>query len=794
MTPRWTKVVRDLQQNKLRSALVMLAIAVGISGFGSVLSTYSILTRELNAGYLATNPAAATLWVNKLDQRCREEVLSFPGIAAFEERRTISARVRSGAGEWKNAQLFVMPDFRNIRISTLKPQTGKWPPGDREVLVERDAFGVAQAKIGDQLTIQTPAGPETLLKLVGSVHDPGQAQARMEQLVYGYISVNTLKLLGEEPYFDEIKIQVSSDRWNEAQIRKTTVSLKEHLEKKGYTIRRIDIPKPGAHPHADLMGTLLLFKSSFGFFALLLSGVLVIQLLTALMAGQIRQIGIMKSLGAKRSQVMGIYFRAVLLLSIGSLMFAIPVSILAGEALARFMSRFLNFDLHDLSISAWVYGLQIATGLLVPFAAAFFPIRRAAKISVRQAISDYGITQNQFGKTRFDQQIARILSIKGPFLLSIRNTFRRPARLALIVGALAVGGTIFIAAFNVRASLIHTVDVMLESFQFHLALSFSEEYPEIKLKRILENTQGVSRLEFWGGAEAAVLDAHGNPQGSPFVIAAPPASSSMLVLEISTGRSLQPGEPNALVVNNRLAGSFPKFKVGSKVNLRIGQNIQTWEIVGITNQPFAGPAAYADREFLAHLTGRTGVAKNVRILTDGTNQKTIDETKQRVEENLARGGFRLTRSISMAERRRVIDEHNSVIYTFLIVMALVIVIVGGLGLMTIMSINVLERRREIGVLRSIGATKRKILVILLGEGMSIGLMSWLIAVPISFLISTPIGNLAAGRILHTKLEISSDLASALSWLVIVIVFGALASFLPAWNATRLTVRELIQYE
>ena len=136
MRTRWRKVLRDLAQNKTRSFLVVAAIAVGLTGFGSLLSTYSILTRELNAGYLATNPASATLKVDRMDPDLITAVRRFPGVGEVEERRTVSARVRTGPNEWRNAVLFIIKDFNNIHVSTLKPENGSWPPADGEILVD----------------------------------------------------------------------------------------------------------------------------------------------------------------------------------------------------------------------------------------------------------------------------------------------------------------------------------------------------------------------------------------------------------------------------------------------------------------------------------------------------------------------------------------------------------------------------------------------------------------------------------------------------------------------------------
>ena len=793
MKTRWNKVLRDLRQNKTRSILAVLAISLGVAGFGSVLSTYSILTRELNEGYLETNPASATIWTDKIDEQTTAQLSSLTDIKRVEERRSISARVRIAPNEWRNAVLFIIKDYKNIRVSILKPQAGKWPPDDGEILVERDALGVARAKVGDTLLLKTSQGPERTLRLTGSVHDVGQAQARMEQLVYGYITLNTLKQLGEDPFLDEWKIEVAGEKFREEHVRSVIAAVKTFLEKKGKPVERIEIPKPGKHPHADLMGMLLLFKASFGLFALLLSGVLVVNLISALMAGQIRQIGIMKSIGARRSQVMGIYLTSVFLLSALALMISIPLAVVGGRSLATFMSRFLNFDIRSYSVDGWVFLLEILAGLLIPLLASLYPVIKGSRITVREAISDYGIEQKVFGNRRTDRLIARFGGMARPLLLSIRNTFRRRGRFILIVATLAAGGTIFIAAWNVRASLIHTVDVMLSSFRYDLSLSFNEPLPIAELERVVRSTAGVKHVESWVTAEVVLVKADGS-QSNPVALVAAPWNSKAIVFHMLEGRAIRPEDRDVIVVNQALAASSPEWKIGNTVTLRMGDRTKKWKIVGIARQPLAGSSAYAGYDDLAEFSGQVGLARNVRVITAEHDKSSIDAVKRDLEKNLASAGFRAVRNVSMAERRIIIDEHNSVIYTFLIVMALLIVVVGGLGLMTVMSISVLERRREIGVMRAMGATRKQVLWIILGEGSLLAMMSWIIAVFLSAFISESLGNFAAGRILRTKLEFTADPYGIAIWLFVVLLFGATASFLPAWKASRMTVRELVEYE
>src|SRR5687768_18030492 len=318
MTTLWRKAIRDFWTERARTALVVLAIALGISAFASVMSSYAILTRELDRGYLATNPASAVLRVDSIDDELVDAVLQNPQVSDAEPRRVVSGQIKSGPMQWRNLTLFVVKDYGDIRVSKLEPEAGAWPPATGEILIERDAFQVVRANIGDQVKVKTANGKEQLLLVSGGVHDVGQAQARMENIVYGYINLATLVQLGEEPYLDQLNILVRNNRFDEAHIERVAANVKALIESRGRQVRRVDIPSPGKHPHSDLTGILLLAMSSFGLFVLLLSGILVVNLLTALMASQVRQIGVMKAIGGTRWQIARIYFGQALFLGLAA--------------------------------------------------------------------------------------------------------------------------------------------------------------------------------------------------------------------------------------------------------------------------------------------------------------------------------------------------------------------------------------------------------------------------------------------------------------------------------------------
>src|ERR1043165_3959774 len=330
MNTVWRKAFRDFWQERARTALVVLAIALGISAFAAILSSYAILTRELDHGYLATNPASAVVRVDSVDVELIKAILQNPEVSDAEPRRTISAQIKAGPVQWRNLILFVVHDYGNIRVSKLVPERGAWPPATGEILIERDAFQVANASIGDAVTVKTANGVEQPLVISGSVHDVGQAQARMENIVYGYINLATLAQLGEEPYLNRLNLLVAENRFEENHIRKVAGDVKTLIESQGHEVRRIEVPRPGKHPHSDLMALLLLAMSSFGLFVLVLSGILVVNLLTGMMASQVRQIGVMKAIGGTRWQIARIYFSQALFLGMAAVIVSVPLGLLGA--------------------------------------------------------------------------------------------------------------------------------------------------------------------------------------------------------------------------------------------------------------------------------------------------------------------------------------------------------------------------------------------------------------------------------------------------------------------------------
>jgi putative ABC transport system permease protein len=334
-------------------------------------------------------------------------------------------------------------------------------------------------------------------------------------------------------------------------------------------------------------------------------------------------------------------------------------------------------------------------------------------------------------------------------------------------------------ALNVRSSMINTLDHMFSLRKSDLTVSFAKPYEFEKIQKAVSNTSGVKRAEGWFTTEGLHVD-------DRLTIVALPANTQLLQFDIIEGRKLVPGDTDAIVINNALAGRDSKWRVGESVTLRIGPDEKVWRIVGVAREAFAPtPIGYIPL---------TGMVNSLRLSLDNADPDSISALKAELDRNLEAQGVRARGSSTKSESRFGFDQHMLMIYVFLIVTSGIVGGVGGLGLMTTMSLNVLERRREMGVMRALGATPRIVWLMIVAEGIVIGLLSWTIAALLAWPISKATGDFLVQVMFRSGLDFTFEPAGLVIWLLVSITVSGLASFLPAWKASRTTVREALAYE
>ncbi len=787
LDPRWRKVLRDLWLHRSRLLLAVPAIAGGLIAAGAVLDAWALVDRATRQGFAASEPVSATLVTDSVDAPLLARLRVLPELAAVEGRRTVRATIRT-PGRVAVAELFAAVDLAEVRIGRLTPTDGAWPPADGTIVVERSSVDFAGVALGDRVSIAVGDREATMLRVSGVARDVGLAPGWMEHVVYGFVSMGTLTRLGLLPTLDEVRLVVRDRGLDQATVRRVADRVKDEIERTGRRVREVTVPVPGEHIHSAQMNSLLFTQAGFGALALLLGALLVVNLMSAMLIGQVREIGVMKTLGARPGPLTAMYLSMALALGVAATAVALPIAAVIGRQYGAFKGELLNFPVEGYAIPWWAIAVQALTGLATPLLAAAVPVVRGCRLTVGEALRDVGIAAGQIKPGGF---LTRVGGPARPLLFSLRNAFRRRQRLAFTLVALAMGGAIYLGARNLETSIGRGMDRVFAPLRYDLLVRLAAPQPADSVERVVGPLAGVARVEAWTGASAEVVHADGT-FGNAFQIAGPPPDTRLVQLAIAEGHWPRAEDGNALVMSQGLART-EGLHLGDRVTVMIGGRASRWSVVGIGGPGVFVAAAFAPREALAAVaTGGLATSAALSFAVQGPAARL--ELIQRVRAGLGAAGLPVTATSLTTESRAVVEDHLLTVAEFLGVMAWVTIAVGGLGLASTMSLAVLERTREIGVLRAIGASHRTILVIVMIESLVIGVLSWVVALPLAVPMSAVLAAAFGRTMFSVPLTLVPDPIGLVTWLGLVVALSLASAAWPAWRATRVPTARALAYE
>jgi putative ABC transport system permease protein len=777
---------------------MVVAIAVSLVAVAAVLSARSILTREIAGNYLSTHPASATLDLpGGLDRAAVDAIRAEPGVTDATMRRVVRARIQLD-GRWQQLLLFVIAADDPLRISGFHSGQQQWPPATDALLLERSTLSYFRLDTGSSAVVQTPNGAPQQLTVAGVVHDPSLSPSQQETVGYGYLTPTAMQRLGETTVLNQLKIivgdvgQPSSDT---TVIERAAQRVATTLAARGTPVERIEIPPPYQHPHQSQMKTVTTLLLAFGLMSLLLSAILVATMMNGLLAQQVRQIGVMKAVGARTSQILRLYLLMTLLIAVVATALAVYPGIELGRVLAATVSRLLNIDLVSVAVPGWVYATMIAAGLVIPQAVALIPLMRGSRITVRQAIDDHGTGPVVVRVSRF----GRAPRANRSLVLAWRNMFRRKARFVLSLGLLAAAGGMFITGLNTANGWNTMVEQGLANRHYDLEVRLNTPVSASAVQTLIAGVPGVAHAEAWASRPAEITNptgvdvTHSYPDGGhgSFTITAVPPHTELLRLPLRSGRWLRPDDTNAVVVNQLVAPYQGHVEVGEEITLTVAGRSTGWQVVGTVSDFGTHGTAYVTETGFAAATATSGQAQLIRIATSQHDDTSRLRVLNQVEQILVGSGISVRSAMPVTQLESALDGHVAVLIATLLALAAVMAVVGLLGLAAAMSTNVTERTRELAIMHTIGATHAAVRSIVLSEGIFTAATSILIAVlaaaPLTLLLGDFIGNQA----FHLPLPFQMSAPAVLLWTTVALVGAAIATLAAARRASRLTVREAL---
>jgi putative ABC transport system permease protein len=418
--------------------------------------------------------------------------------------------------------------------------------------------------------------------------------------------------------------------------------------------------------------------------------------------------------------------------------------------------------------------------LLIPPAVAIFPILSGTRLSVYDAIYQYGLISGEGKRGWIEKLLVRIRHIDPPVMLSLRNTFRNKPRLAFTLVTLSIAGAMFMAAFSSYSTVQNQVKELARYIAFDASIAIPGGANRYTAQREAMRIPDVKVAEGWS------LEIVGLPD-----------NAQTIEPRLVAGRWLLPGDTNQVVINEDLTAKETGLQVGDKISIKLNGLERSLEVIGIASKHMIGARIYMNFSQMAKLTGRYNQVDTMRVLaTPGAlvgaaEQQAIGkDLEKRFEDAKISRGSSETRS----EIFNSMGSAFNIILAVLLLVAIILAVIGGLGLAGTMGLNILERTREIGVLRAVGASHFSVRQVVVVEGVSVAFISWVL----SALVSYPIGRLLAEALVRTAFGTQATFSYSpwglLAWMAVVILIGVFASLAPAQNAARLTVREVLNYE
>ena len=797
------KVWFELWSNKSRTIQVVMVIALGAIGIGLVIGGRNLIAGTIADQWRQAQPPHIKLGVTPpLSPEQLRTLERIDGVYEVEGLLNTSIEWRLvGETEWQTALLESREDFRDQQMELVNLVSGDWP--------SRSTLGVIKTAdtlygVGEGATIEVRVNDRTreysingTLKPVG----PFPVVFLGQPVFYSDRSTFT-RLTGRNAYDT---IQTRDLVFSQAGAEATDLAIQDYFEDLGVDSVGVLFPfqsrivPPDIPPAAELLNAIFLILGVIGVIIIALGIFLVYNSINAIITQQVNQIGVMKAIGAQSWQVFLGYFALVLAFGVLAALVSIPLGSLGARGLQALFINLLNLEDPGFSFDLAAISVQVAVAIAAPVLAALLPLLSGVRITVREAISSYGLTG---AAGLIERMVARLSRLPYSLLLIFGNTFRNRRRVLLIEITLVIAGVVFMMVLGVNDATRYTFGDKLTSIHtYQVNLQFEQLDRSRRLENLALTNANVSDAESWlvlpGKARPAAQDESQVTDARIRMFGLPP-ESSLYQPDVRQGRWLSELDDRSVVITQRLAGE-KDWAVGDTITLTDSQERDTeWQIVGITYDPLANSDVFVPLESLQHEQRARGFTNSLWVSTVDAAPDAAAQTAQELVELFEFRKLDTTPSgtfgsLTVAEIVSQTQGGYSLIFQLLSIMGVIIAVVGGVGLSGVLTLNVLERRREIGVMRSIGASSWRVIRLSIGEGVLLGWLSWLVALPLSIPAAYLLATRGLSLALNQQLSYQFSPLGALIWLALITILAIIASSFPARSAAKVSVRESLTY-
>ncbi|MFJ6571985.1 ABC transporter permease [Streptomyces sp. NPDC091292] len=731
------------------------------------------------------------------------------------------------AGNWTRN------DLRSMEITS-----GHAPRGPTDVMVDADTAKKHHLELGDELRTIAVTGDFTA-KISGiatfKVTNPGAA------VVYFDTATSQRELLGATGRFTQINVTAAAGV-SHTQLKQNVASALEGPYKVQTQKETADANREDIGSFLDVMKYAML---GFAGIALLVGVFLIINTFSMLVAQRTREIGLMRALGSSRRQVnRSVLIEAVFLGIVGSLL-GVAAGVGLAVGLMQLMgSMGMDLSTDDLTVKWTTPVIGLVLGVVVTVLAAYLPARRASKVSPMAALRDAGtpadgkagVVRGVIGLVLTGAGAASLYAaatadkasegslvlglgvvltligfvVVGPLLaggmvraisavvlrlfgpvgrMAERNALRNPRRTGATGAALMIGLALVACLSVVGSSMVASATDELDKSVGADFIIQGQQRIVPQAEKVIESTPGLEHVTRYKIVDVTFTAPDGSTEKSD-VSAADPTYASDLRRTTTAGDLSAAYGMDAMSIGNKYAAEH-KIKVGDRMTVAFkGGETAKLKVAAITDDDVTIDQG-------ARYVGITTVEKYLPADKIPANDIMFAKAKDGQEKTAYAALKSSLKEYPQYEvrdqtdfKQQLKDQIGQLLYMVYGLLALAI-IVAVLGVVNTLALSVVERTREIGLMRAIGLSRRQLRRMIRLESVVIALFGALLGLGLGMGWGTTAQKLLALEGLGV-LEIP--------WPTIITVFiasafvGLMAALIPAFRAGRMNVLNAIATE
>lgn len=790
-----SKSFRDLGKRKARTVFTVLTITLAVAALG-LFSVVPLMDEAMEKEVNDSNLYDVRVWVADLvlNESQIIDLSELDNVNAVEVRSVFYTRMYIGERRI-DAVIIGIEDFSQQNVDIITKDSGE-APLYMELLADRNMkrANLYKGEKGDTVQFYDFEGNVQELIISGTGHSLLYSDYPMFGFSVFYTNMITVHMLSNASGVNIISFDLEKNTQNDADkaVEDIQLSLSQNTEFVSFTEIpdiRLNGDWPGEQQFSDM--------SSFFFILTLLilfcSVFLISNTMHTMITEQKKEIGQLKAVGATKFQVLRSYTQTALIMGgTGSFIGGI-----LGIFISHFMVIFLGDTFFGIIPGFGVYPpvviTSMAVGLGLTLLSTLPALIKVLGMTTREGMDSHGI-QASYGTSRFDLMLMKMKGLPSSAQMGLRNMSRKKGRSLSTILQITLAVGMFLAIISTGISIRTAVSQEFEYITSDIISTGSTEggrplYED--LQYILLDIDGVEIVEPIVATDAMFEDETITLFGYTYNTV---AYDFKRTLENGRWYSEYDEMTNAsvTVIAKSLADIY-NIEVGDNFEIQMATGTFSFEVIGVSKTLmnngmvcFVPISTLQDKLMMGNMV--TGFA----IVCESSSHDLIDRVATEIEDNMLERGFVVNNLILyVAEEQNL--QFNQQVMNLMMAVGGIIVLITMIGLASMLTMNVVERTKEIGMLRCIGSSSRSIRSVFGTEGLVITLFGWAAGIPTGYFVGVYLNQMIY-ELMHLEITFVFPVEYVLISLILTLVMTLLVIQPSLWRATHLKPGDALRYE